>query len=99
MFLAQLNMLQEEFFHNMAMLRQQTIRLELEIQRYLGEDTRGLQYEDLTKLEQELENSVARIRNRQVHALINRYYFPNFLCYTRLVFFNFLVYIIFNTSV
>ncbi|KAG4908768.1 hypothetical protein JHK87_054884 [Glycine soja] len=55
----------EEFFHNMAMLRQQTIRLELEIQRYLGEDMRGLQYEDLTKLEQELENSVARIRNRQ----------------------------------
>ncbi|KAG4389034.1 hypothetical protein AAZX31_09G262200 [Glycine max] len=54
----------EEFVHNMAMLRQKTIRLELEIQRYLGEDTRGLQYEDLTKLEQELENSVARVRNR-----------------------------------
>ncbi|KAG5008518.1 hypothetical protein JHK85_027060 [Glycine max] len=53
-----------KFVHNMAMLRQKTIRLELEIQRYLGEDTRGLQYEDLTKLEQELENSVARVRNR-----------------------------------
>lgn len=98
MFLAQLNMLQEEFFHNMAMLRQQTIRLELEIQRYLGEDMRGLQYEDLTKLEQELENSVARVRNRHVRALINRFIFLiNFLCYIRLVLFNFLFYIIFST--
>ncbi|KAJ1440446.1 hypothetical protein SESBI_02019 [Sesbania bispinosa] len=49
----------------MAMLRQETLRLELGIQRYLGEDMSCLQYEDLTKLEQELENSVAKVRNRQ----------------------------------
>ncbi|CAJ1932986.1 unnamed protein product [Sphenostylis stenocarpa] len=55
----------EEFIHDMAMLRQETLRLELGIQRYLGEDMGCLQYEDLTKLEQELENSVAKVRNRQ----------------------------------
>jgi len=58
--------LQEEFIHDMAMLRQETLRLELGIQRYLGEDMGCLQYEDLNKLEQELENSVAKVRNRQV---------------------------------
>ncbi|ESW25061.1 hypothetical protein PHAVU_003G003800 [Phaseolus vulgaris] len=55
----------EEFIHDMAMLRQETLRLELGIQRYLGEDMGCLQYEDLNKLEQELENSVAKVRNRQ----------------------------------
>ncbi|XP_020217668.1 protein TRANSPARENT TESTA 16 isoform X2 [Cajanus cajan] len=55
----------EELFHDMAMLRQETLRLELGIQRYLGEDMGCLQYEDLSKLEQELENSVAKVRNRQ----------------------------------
>ncbi|KOM46112.1 hypothetical protein LR48_Vigan06g141800 [Vigna angularis] len=55
----------EEFIHDMAMLRQETLRLELGIQRYLGEDIGCLQFEDLTKLEEELENSVAKVRNRQ----------------------------------
>ncbi|KAK7308282.1 hypothetical protein VNO77_41884 [Canavalia gladiata] len=55
----------EEILHDIAMLRQETVRLELGIQRYLGEDMNCLQYEDLTKLEQELENSVAKVRNRQ----------------------------------
>ncbi|XP_027362432.1 protein TRANSPARENT TESTA 16 [Abrus precatorius] len=55
----------EELFHDIAMLRQETLRLELGIQRYLGEDMGCLQYEELTKLEQELENSVAKVRNRQ----------------------------------
>ncbi|KAL2339377.1 hypothetical protein Fmac_007317 [Flemingia macrophylla] len=43
----------------------ETLRLELGIQRYLGEDMGCLQYEDLSKLEQELENSMAKVRNRQ----------------------------------
>ncbi|XP_014490895.1 protein TRANSPARENT TESTA 16 [Vigna radiata var. radiata] len=55
----------EEFIHDMAMLRQETLRLELGIQRYLGEEIGCLQFEDLTKLEEELENSVAKVRNRQ----------------------------------
>lgn len=50
----------------MAMLRQETRRLELGIQRYLGEEKRFYNYDELTKLEQELENSVAKVRNRQV---------------------------------
>ncbi|KAE9604543.1 putative transcription factor, K-box, protein TRANSPARENT TESTA 16 [Lupinus albus] len=56
----------------MANLRQETIRLEMGIQRYLGEDISCLQYEDLTKLEEELEKSVAKVRDRQV---INLYFF------------------------
>ncbi|KAE9608281.1 putative transcription factor, K-box [Lupinus albus] len=50
----------------MGILRQETLRLELGIQRYLGENISCLQYEDLTKLEEELEKSMAKVRNRQV---------------------------------
>ncbi|KAK7266836.1 hypothetical protein RIF29_19493 [Crotalaria pallida] len=56
---------QEDLFNDMAMLRQESLRLELEIQRYLGQDMTFLQYEDLTKLEEQLENSVAKVRNRK----------------------------------
>ncbi|CAI8615625.1 unnamed protein product [Vicia faba] len=55
----------EEMFHDMAMLRQESIRLEYGIQRYLGADMKCLKYDDLTKLEEELEISLAKIRNRQ----------------------------------
>ncbi|TKY69079.1 MADS-box protein FBP24 [Spatholobus suberectus] len=48
----------------------ETLRLELGIQRYLGEDMGCLQYEDLTKLEQELENSVSKVRNRREHRAV-----------------------------
>lgn len=54
-------------FHDMAMLRQESIRVELGIQRYLGSDMNGLKYDDLTKLEEELEFSLAKVRNRQVN--------------------------------
>ncbi|OIV98487.1 hypothetical protein TanjilG_18771 [Lupinus angustifolius] len=54
-----------DMFNEMAMLRQETLRLELGIQRYLGDDINCLQYEDLTKLEEELEKSVAKVRDRQ----------------------------------
>jgi len=53
-------------FHDMAMLRQESLRLELGIQRYLGDDMKGLQFDDLTKIEHELEISLAKVRNRQV---------------------------------
>lgn len=56
-------------FNDIAMLRQETLRLELGIQRYLGEDMSCLPFEDLTKREEELENSVAKIRSRKVLTL------------------------------
>ncbi|XP_019416609.1 PREDICTED: MADS-box protein FBP24-like isoform X1 [Lupinus angustifolius] len=57
--------LREDILKELGMLRQETLRLELGIQRYLGEDISCLQYEDLTKLEEELENSMAKVRDRQ----------------------------------
>ncbi|XP_054823111.1 MADS-box protein FBP24-like isoform X2 [Prosopis cineraria] len=55
----------EDLFSEMAMLRQETLRLELGIQRYIGDSMGSLQYEELTKLEQELEISVTKVRNRK----------------------------------
>ncbi|KAI5397236.1 hypothetical protein KIW84_063165 [Lathyrus oleraceus] len=57
----------EEMFHDMAMLRQESLRIEFGIQRYLGGDINCLKYDDLTKLEEELEISLAKIRYRQDH--------------------------------
>ncbi|XP_058728330.1 MADS-box protein FBP24 isoform X2 [Vicia villosa] len=55
----------EEMLHEMAMLRQESLRIEYGIQRYLGADVNCLKYDDLTKLEGELEISLTKIRNRQ----------------------------------
>ncbi|KAF7827440.1 protein TRANSPARENT TESTA 16 [Senna tora] len=55
----------EDLFSEMAMLRQETLRLELGIQRYIGEGMNSLQYEELSKIEQELENSITKVRNRK----------------------------------
>ncbi|XP_057443292.1 MADS-box protein FBP24 [Lotus japonicus] len=55
----------EQLFHEMSVLRHETSRLEFGIQRYLGEDMRGLKYEELVQLEHDLENSIAKVRNRQ----------------------------------
>ncbi|KAL1294273.1 hypothetical protein HN51_054995 [Arachis hypogaea] len=56
---------QEDLLIEMAMLRHQNLSLEMGIQRYLGEGIAFLQYEELTKLEGELQSSVARVRKRQ----------------------------------
>lgn len=66
MFLGEIFNLQEQLFHEMSVLRHETSRLEFGIQRYLGEDMRGLKYEELVQLEHDLENSIAKVRNRQV---------------------------------
>jgi hypothetical protein len=53
--------------NDMAMLRQESVRIELGIQRYLGaDDVNGFKFDDLIKLEEELEISLAKVRNRQV---------------------------------
>ncbi|MED6217446.1 hypothetical protein PIB30_017891 [Stylosanthes scabra] len=55
---------QEGLLSEMAMLRRENLRLEMGIQRYLGDGIASLQYEELTKLEHQLENSLSRLRNR-----------------------------------
>ncbi|XP_024630575.1 MADS-box protein FBP24-like [Medicago truncatula] len=54
-----------EMFHEIPILRQESLRLELEIQRYLGDDMKALRFDDLTKIEHELEISLAKVRKRQ----------------------------------
>jgi hypothetical protein len=52
--------------NDMTMLRQENHRIELGIQHYLGADMNGFKFDDLIKLEEELEISLAKVRNRQV---------------------------------
>ncbi|MED6177906.1 hypothetical protein PIB30_102556 [Stylosanthes scabra] len=54
---------EEDLLSEIAMLRRQNLSLEMGIQRYLGLGGGG-QYEELTQLEQQLENSLSRLRNR-----------------------------------
>ncbi|KAI4328618.1 hypothetical protein L6164_020955 [Bauhinia variegata] len=59
----------EDLFGEMAILREETRRLERAIQQYLGENMSSLHYEDLIKLEEELENSANKVRNRKYELL------------------------------
>jgi hypothetical protein len=52
--------------NDMTMLRQENHRIELGIQQYLGANMNGFKFDDLIKLEEELEISLAKVRNRQV---------------------------------
>jgi hypothetical protein len=52
--------------NDMTMLRQENHRIELGIQHYLGAGMNGFKFDDLIKLEEELEISLAKVRNRQV---------------------------------
>ncbi|XP_045798267.1 MADS-box protein FBP24 [Trifolium pratense] len=56
----------EEMLNEIAMLRQESLSIELGIQRYLGVDMKNFKFDDLIKLEEELENSLAKVRNRQI---------------------------------
>lgn len=61
----QIHLREIEMFHDMAMLRQESLRLELGIRRFLGDDMKCLHFDDSTKIEHELEISLAKVRNRQ----------------------------------
>ncbi|KAF5442964.1 hypothetical protein F2P56_035569, partial [Juglans regia] len=55
----------EQIYGEIIMLRNETRRLQLSMQRYTGEDTSPLPYEDLDRLEQELESSINKVRDRK----------------------------------
>ncbi|XP_041013126.1 protein TRANSPARENT TESTA 16-like [Juglans microcarpa x Juglans regia] len=61
----------EQIYAEISMLRAETHRLQLGMQRYTGEDTSSLTYEDLDQLEQELEHSINKIRDRK-NELLNQ---------------------------
>lgn len=62
--------LQEQLFNELGVLRKETRRLQLSMRRYTGEDLSSIPYEDLDELEQELERSVNKVRERKVSKLI-----------------------------
>lgn len=47
-------------------MQRETLSLELSLQRYTGEDLNSVQFGDLHELEQKLENSVNKVRERMV---------------------------------
>ncbi|XP_058001583.1 protein TRANSPARENT TESTA 16 isoform X1 [Hevea brasiliensis] len=55
----------EQLFSELAMLRKETRRLQLNMRRYTGEDMSSIPFEELSELEQELERSVAKVRDRK----------------------------------
>ncbi|KAL4301903.1 hypothetical protein GQ457_10G018790 [Hibiscus cannabinus] len=55
----------EQLFNELAVLRNKTGRLQLSMKRYTGDDTSSIPYEELDQLEQELERSVIKVRQRK----------------------------------
>ncbi|KDP47147.1 hypothetical protein JCGZ_00038 [Jatropha curcas] len=55
----------EQLFGELTMLRKETLSLQLNMKRYMGEDMSSIPFDDLDELEQELERSVAKVRNRK----------------------------------
>ncbi|OAY37447.1 protein TRANSPARENT TESTA 16 [Manihot esculenta] len=55
----------EQLFSELAVLRKETRRIQLNMRRYTGEDMSSIPFEELGELEQELERSVAKVRDRK----------------------------------
>ncbi|KAF9678728.1 hypothetical protein SADUNF_Sadunf07G0065700 [Salix dunnii] len=55
----------EQLFGELAMLRNETRRLQSNVRRYTGEDTSSIPFEELDEVEQELERSVKKVRDRK----------------------------------
>ncbi|KAB2047701.1 hypothetical protein ERO13_A13G061100v2 [Gossypium hirsutum] len=59
----------EHLYNELAVLRKETRRLQLSMRRYTGEDMSSIPYEELDQLEQELERSVNKVRERKERML------------------------------
>ncbi|XVE66363.1 hypothetical protein DITRI_Ditri08aG0074600 [Diplodiscus trichospermus] len=55
----------EHLYSELAVLRKETRRLQLSMRRYTGEDMSSIPFEELDQLEQELERSVIKVRERK----------------------------------
>ncbi|KAE8687759.1 MADS-box protein FBP24 [Hibiscus syriacus] len=55
----------EQLYNELAVLRKETRRLQLSMRRYTCEDMSCIPYEELDQLEQELERSVNKVRERK----------------------------------
>ncbi|KAG4110650.1 hypothetical protein ERO13_D13G060800v2 [Gossypium hirsutum] len=59
----------EHLYNELAVLRKETRLLQLSMRRYTGEDMSSMPYEELDQLEQELERSVNKVRERKERML------------------------------
>ncbi|XP_065865066.1 protein TRANSPARENT TESTA 16 isoform X1 [Euphorbia lathyris] len=55
----------EQLYGELAMLKKETRRLQVNMRRYTGEDMTSIPFEDLAQLELQLEHSVAKVRDRK----------------------------------
>ncbi|TYI45898.1 hypothetical protein E1A91_D13G070300v1 [Gossypium mustelinum] len=56
----------EHLYNELAVLRKEIRLLQLSMRRYTGEDMSSIPYEELDQLEQELERSVNKVRERKI---------------------------------
>ncbi|XP_050259716.1 MADS-box protein defh21 [Quercus robur] len=59
----------EQIHGELKRMQRETLSLELSLQRYTGEDLNSVQFGDLHELEQKLENSVNKVRERMFELL------------------------------
>lgn len=58
--------LQEQIFSELKRMKNETLDLQLSLQRYRGDDLSSAHYDELSQLEQQLELSVTKVRARKV---------------------------------
>ncbi|KAL0314356.1 UNVERIFIED_CONTAM: MADS-box protein defh21 [Sesamum angustifolium] len=60
---------QEQVYKELTRMKNETLNLQLSLQRYKGDDLSSVQFEELTQLEQQLEHSVHKVRARKFQLL------------------------------
>ncbi|CAN0909049.1 Protein TRANSPARENT TESTA 16 [Linum grandiflorum] len=56
---------QEQVLNEIAVLRKETKQLQVSMRRYTGEEMANIPFQDLEQLEQQLERSVTKVRDRK----------------------------------
>ncbi|KAL3504268.1 hypothetical protein ACH5RR_034109 [Cinchona calisaya] len=59
----------EQIFGELKRMKNETLNLQLSLQRYKGDDLSSAHYDELNQLEQQLENSVIKVRARKFELL------------------------------
>lgn len=62
-------------YKDLTRIKTETLNLQLSLQRYRGDDLSSVQFEELSQLEQQLENSVHKVRARKVYLFMYKHYF------------------------
>ncbi|KAI3464558.1 hypothetical protein Pfo_021221, partial [Paulownia fortunei] len=60
---------QDQVYKELTRMKNETLNLQLSLQRYKGDDLSSVQFEELSELEQQLEQSVHKVRARKLQLL------------------------------